>query len=170
MNRRTVLLIAVALVLAAGYGVMMAASPEARPWGKTNDRRSNRQAGAGDRTMDASGHETVALTLEIPAAADVPGGNVPCFKTRLGNILGITLAEKHGLVVGTVVAGGAADKAGIKPGDMLGAPSECPQTALPRFEASEQPREMKVQVRRPRGSSEAKAEETAPAEQETSVE
>jgi len=175
MNRRTVLLIAVALVLAAGYGVMMAASPEAGPWGRTNDRRSNRQAGAADRTMDASGHETVALTLEIPAAADVPTGSGHCPKTRLQNILGITLAEKHGLVVGTVVAGGAADKAGIKPGDMLAGPSECPKAALPRFEASGEPREMKLNVRRPRGGSEARSEdaateETAPADEEASVE
>jgi C-terminal processing protease CtpA/Prc len=118
------------------------------------------------------------LTLEIPAAADVPtggahGGNCP--QDRLGNLLGVTLARTHGLVIGTVIPGGPADKAGIKPGDMLGEPSDCPQTSLPRFEASKEPREMKVNVQRPRSASasasvEAKAEETAPGEQEASSE
>ena len=180
MDRRTVLLIAVALVLAAGYGVMMVVNPEARPWGKTSNRPSNRPAGAGggERAMDPSEYETVALTLEIPAAADVPGGGAHggnCPMTRLGNILGVTLAQPHGLVIGTVIPGGPADKAGIKAGDMLGGRTECPQTTLPMFEASKEPREMKVNVQRPRGASEAEreegdTEETAAGEQEASSE
>jgi len=180
MNRRTVLLVAVALVLLAGYGIMLAVNPDTRPWGKTSDRPANRPAGAGggDRAMDASEYETVAVTLEIPAAKDVPtggahGGNCP--KTRLANILGVTLAQTHGLVIGTVIPDGPAAKAGIKPGDMLAGRSECPRTILPRFEARAEPREMKVNVRRRRSASQAESEEgeteeTAPGEQEVSGE
>ncbi len=180
MNRTLGLLVIVLVLVSAGYGVMMAVNPEARPWGNTSYRPSNRPAGAGggERMTDPSEYEAVALTLEIPAAADVPtggahGGNCP--QTRLGNILGVTFARTHGLVIGTVIPGGPADKAGIKPGDMLGERSECPRTTLPEFEAGKEPREMKVNVRRPRSSSasaseEAKTEETASGEQEASSE
>jgi len=173
MNWRTVLLVAVALVLAAGYGITLAVIPEARPWGKTGARPSNRPVGAaGTERMIASGeYETGALTLEIPAARDVPTGGTRgghCPKTRLGHILGVKLAQPHGLVIGTVIPDGPAAKAGIKQGDMLAAPSQCPRMVLPRFEAGEEPREMKVNVRRPRSSSEGETAETGPGGQKAS--
>jgi hypothetical protein len=172
MNRRFAWLLAVLVALGAGYGVMLVVLPEARSGAGGSTRLPGAsEAGAGGAgTAGAGAYETVAVTLEIPAARDVPTATGHCPKTRLGNILGVTFASTHGLVIGTVIPGGPADKAGIKPGDMLSGGSECPRTVLPRFEAGEEPREMKVNARRRGSASQAESEERAPGEQEVSGE
>lgn len=178
MSRTLALLVVVLVLVGVGYGVMLAVIPESRPWGKEGAPPPRMPAGApgSQATIGPSEYETIEVALEIPAAKDVPtggahGGNCP--QDRLGNIFGVTFATTHGLVVGTVVPDGPAAKAGIKPGDMLGEPTDCPNTSLPRFEAGSEPRTVHLNVKRPKGSSEgqpAEAEETGSGEPEASGE
>lgn len=175
MNRTLRLLVIVLVLVGAGYGVMVAVIPEARPWDRGNARPSNRPAGAGGReqTSDPGEYEKVAVTIEIPAARDVPTGGAHggrCPKDQLCNILGVKLAQPHGLVVGTVVPDGPADKAGIKEGDMLGTSAQCPSMTVNRFLPDSDPRELELTVRRPVSSTEGETAETGPGEQEASSE
>ncbi len=168
MSRTLVLLGIVLVLVVAGYGVMMATIPESRPWG-IGGAPPPMMSGAGrgpQVAFDPSDYETIKVALEIPASKDVPmggphGGNCP--QDRLGNIFGVTFAATHGLVVGTVVPDGPAAKVGIKPGDMLGDPEDCPQTSLPRYEAGSEPRTVQLNVKRPKGSSEGGPAEAAEA-------
>jgi len=157
MTRTLRWLLGMLLVFAILYGVLLYVDPNARPWKRLpRPRPAPREGGprAAGR-VDPASHDTVVVTLEIPAAADVPrgathGGNCP--KDRLCNILGITLASTHGLMVGSVVPDGPADRAGIKVGDMLAGRSMCPASVLPRFLPRAEPREMELTVRRAPGT------------------
>ena len=130
-------LVGIAVVLALAYGVMIAVYTDARPWRGAERQRSSAAAAASRRraAFDPADYDEVVVTLVIPARADVPTGGAhggSCPQDQLCNILGVRLAQPHGLVVGTVVPDGPADKAGIKPGDRLAAPTECPAKIKPK--------------------------------------
>jgi hypothetical protein len=165
MNRTFAWLLVVLVVLAAGYGVMLVVLPEARPgFGGSRRRPPASEARAGGAgTTAASVYETVAVTIEIPAEKDVPTGGTHggrCPQDQLCNILGVRLAQPHGMVVGMVVPDGPADKAGIKKGDMLSTSGECPSMALNRFLPRSDAREVKLTVRRRVSSTEGETEKT----------
>ena len=159
------------MVLVILYGVLLYVEPDARPWKRSaRSRPVPREARPRvDDGTELAGYDMVVVTLEIPAAADVPrggthGGNCP--QDQLCNILGVRLARTHGLVVGSVVPDGPADRAGIVPGDMLGNPSMCPSTVLPTFRVGAEAREMELTVRRPRGEEEEPSAPDTPPQQE----
>ncbi len=89
----------------------------------------------------------ISATILIPPADEVgPVGRCP--KKGMETILGVTISQPHGLCIGSVVPDGPAAKAGIKPGDRLGQPSDCPRSTIDRFLPGDEAREVRVTIRR----------------------
>lgn len=154
MSRTLGWLLGVLVVLAVGYGVVLAMLSDARlgPGPSPEGQRPSEERAAAVATPDPGEYETVAVTIEIPAVADVPTGGShrgPCPQDRLCNILRVRLDRPHGLVVGRVVPDGPAGKAGIMPGDRLGDSSACPSTVLSMFRPGAEPRQIELTIRRP---------------------
>ncbi len=154
MSRTLGWLVGVLVVLAVGYGVVLVVLSDGRagPVRSPEGQHASVERAAAVATPDPGEYETVAVTIEIPAAADVSSGGShrgPCPQDRLCNILRVRLDRPHGLVVGRVVPDGPAGKAGIMPGDRLGDSSACPSTVLSMFQPGAEPRQMELTIRRP---------------------
>jgi hypothetical protein len=173
MGRGLSWLLGVLLVLAVGYGVVRALIPGARAAAPPAAGRSQLSEGE-DLQRAESGpgdHDTMVVTIEIPAAADVPTGGAHggrCPKDQMGNVLGVTLSQAHGLVVATVLTDGPADRAGIEPGDWLGNAQDCPSSTLPSLRAQHEPRSIEWTVRRPKTGDDKSPEPESPTEEPVS--
>lgn len=165
MGRSGRWLIGLLLALAAAYGAMLILWPRARPsivgmkripatetrpnaaWGRVSPVSIAKSEVAGSDLFDQ-----VAVAIEIPAADDVSSGEQVdgCPRHRICDILGIALADPHGLEVASVVPDSPAGKAGIEPGDRLGKPSDCPVTVLDNFVPDADKKVVEWTIRRPR--------------------
>lgn len=140
-----------AIVLLVGYGAMLAVWPEARP--SIPSPIHSAQSSHGSAKSDSQdrpkqgGYETIAAEIVIPSAAEV-GELKGCPMTQLGVILGVGFSNPHGLTVGEVLPEGPAAGAGVKAGDQLGLPSQCPATTIGHFRPDEEPRTVEVTIRR----------------------
>ncbi len=94
------------------------------------------------------GSAEISATILIPPADEV-GPLRGCPKKQIEAILGVTISQPHGLGIGAVVPDGPADKAGIRPGDQLARPSECPSKTINRFLPRADSRTVSVTIRRP---------------------
>jgi len=109
-------------------------------------------------------YEELVLTVEIPvqppSAAAQPGqpagphGGAGCPKTESSQLLGIEIGSPHGIVVSNVVAGGPAEKAGIKVGDSVvacnGTATTCPSGLRPLLGSGRQVVTVKLTIHRPK--------------------
>jgi len=136
-----------AIVLLAGYGVMLALWPEARPSLRFAPRQADKSGG---RASQQRPYEKISAEIVIPSAAEC-GSLTGCPKTRLGAILGVGFSNPHGLTIGSVEPDGPAAAAGLKQGDQLGHAGECPSSTIGYFLPDEEPRTVSVTVRRWRG-------------------
>jgi S1-C subfamily serine protease len=109
---------------------------------------------------------TLAVTIPGRSAAGAPqppaaGGHSNCPMTQSSGLLGIQISQPHGVIVGAVVPGGPAEKAGIKVGDSIvacnGKPVTCPASLLPLIRAGEKAQELKLTIRRPKAAAPAPA-------------
>lgn len=148
MTRRLRWLVAVTVVLLLGYGGMLVVYPQARPW---RSFPGLKRAPSRDRTASRRRPQTkyteISATIAIPPADEV-GPLKGCPKTQLETILDVNIPHPHGLGIGDVTPDGPADRAGIRPGDSLAKPYECPSTTLGYFMPREEAREIKVTIRR----------------------
>jgi hypothetical protein len=114
--------------------------------------------------------EDVIVTIDIPPLAEFPAQWAErdgCPHARISMILGAEIAAKGGVPVIAVEPDMAADKAGVKPGDCLGEPGDCPASLYESFVPCEEARTVEWTVRRRNGmTSESPAAESPAAPEE----
>ncbi len=155
MSSRVVLIGVVLLVLVAAYvgiSFVLATDPAAK-----EPRRDPRAAALARVPGPGSDADRVVLTVELPAKGEPlaasGGGHGPgCPQTHVSSLLGIMIANPHGIVVARVTPGGPAAAGGIKRGDSIvecdGKPVTCPSSLLPLLEQGEERRQLKLTVLR----------------------
>jgi len=174
MERRLRVLIIIAVILAAAYGVSLMMWSDAREplvglASKGTDVAIRAYTAA--KPQEALACEEVVLQLELPAKGEPlkPGGssggahNPRCPQKLVSKLLGVGIANPHGIRIGSVVSDGVADAAGVKVGDSIAKCGDielsCPSDLAPHLGRKEEPRIVEITVRRP---IEEKAEETSP--------
>jgi hypothetical protein len=165
MTGRLRLLLVAVIALLAGYGVMLAVWPDARPslpsapWHAeaSGDHASHQKA------SDAR-YEKIAAEILIPSAAEC-GPLTGCPMKRLGTILGVRFSDPHGLQIGALDPEGPAAKAGLQPGDQLGLRTECPSSTIDYFLPKEEARTVSVTARRWHKRHEGSGADGEPADQ-----
>ena len=155
MSRRVVLIAVVLVVLLAAYvsiGLLLPTGPAA------NESRPDARAAALARVPGpGSDADRVVLTVELPAegeplTASRSGHGPGCPQTAVSALLGIMIANPHGILVARVTPGGPAAEAGIVRGDSIvecdGEAVTCPSKLLPLLERGEERRQLKLTVLR----------------------
>jgi len=155
MSRRVVLVVGALVVLLAAYVGMVSVL---RTRAETDEPRRDARAAALARVPGpGSDADRVVLTVELPAEGEPlsPAGRghgPDCPQTQVSALLGIVIANPHGILVGGVRPDGAAAKGGIKRGDSIvecdGQPVTCPSRLLPLLERGEEPRRLELTVLR----------------------
>lgn len=176
MTSRLRWLIALVVVLGAGYGVLCGLYPEFRP--SLPDMSSLRHSSPtgerpGGTSTTSQRYERVEVTVELLSTEEQwPWTNKEAGRTAYGcpmhqvsNILGVVVANPYGVLISEVLPGGPAEKAGIKPGDCLCDSTMCASEFLPRVQARSERREVKLTIRRP-----VQAEESEDAGDDQTVE
>ena len=106
---------------------------------------------------DTPRRDSVVLTVELPAVgeplAPSGGGHGPdCPQTQVSSLLGIVIADPHGILVAGVTPRGPAAEGGIMRGDSIvecdGKPVTCRSALLPLLERGEQRRRLELTVLR----------------------
>ncbi len=103
---------------------------------------------------------TLSVALRLPRGwkqtyAPSRGGDAHdgCPSTQMSKVLGISFSSSHGCVIGSVQAGGAAEKAGLQVGDSIsrcnGGAVDCPATLDPLLWTSQGDTAELVVVRTP---------------------
>jgi len=155
MSRRVVLTAGVLVVLLATYVGIRLVVLNASAGDET--RRDARTAAREQVQGPGSDADRVVLTVELPAKGEPlsasGGGHGPnCPQTQVSALLGIMIADPHGVVVAGATPGGPAAEGGIVRGDSIvecdGQPVTCPSTLLPLLEQGEERRQLKLTVLR----------------------
>jgi len=170
MTRRLIVL-AVALAAFTSYTSCYAAT---RPY---RGLRAGRAPAAGPQAgrAPAAGQEKVVLSVKLPPAGRAPAGPMVggpgaghgprCPQTQINGILGVTITQPHGCVLGQVSAHGPAGKAGLKAGDSIveadGQVVTCPSALLPFVQPGAKGKTVKLGVMRAKAAG-AKAKAAAP--------
>jgi len=171
MEGRLRVLIIIAVILAVAYGVSLMMWSDAREplvglASKGKDVAIRAYTAA--KPQEALACEEVVLQLELPAKGEplTPSGgpdNPRCPQKRVSKLLGVDIANPHGIRIGSVMSDGIADAAGIKEGDSIakceGIEVSCPSDLAPHLGRKEEPRIVEITVRRP---IKEKTEETSP--------
>jgi len=120
----------------------------------------------------AAQQEEIVVTVTLPAQGEklateaVSGHGANCPQSAVSGLLGVEITSPHGVVIGKVLPGGLAAKAGIKPGDSIvkvnGEAITCPMTFMPYLRRSDKPVDVKLTLIRPK----ATAASPAPAKPE----
>ncbi len=165
MRRLIVLLVALVAAVAAYVLVMRDAPVTLRAATRKAASSEGKQTPAAAHP-DPAGYDVVPVSISIPPLSRFPAAWASghgCVHTQLTRILGAAVSQGNGVVVFATERGGAADRAGIKPGDRLGDPNACPQTVIGSFFPGKQARTVSWQVYRPRTAAirEAAAREAA---------
>ena len=109
--------------------------------------------------------DRVVLTVELPAQGEPlmgggPGHGPDCPQTQVSALLGIRIANPHGILVSQAIPGGPAAEGGVKQGDSIvecdGAPVTCPSRLLPLLGRGEERRPVKLTVLRAAKDSEGR--------------
>jgi len=156
MNRRLVilLLLLAALVLCYGLAVRLAPMPvptraaALRPAAPAAGRASSLPA-----QEAAAGFDEVTVKIPIPPMSTFPAAwatGKGCPHSKLSAVLGVNVGAGNGCPVLNVEPGKAADRAGIRVRDRLGAPEDCASSLYSFFAPRKQPRTISWVIRRPR--------------------
>lgn len=155
MSRRVALTGVVLVVLLAAYVWIEVVSPTGPA--ASRPRPDARAAALAQVPGPGSDADRVVLTVELPAEGEPlfpsGGGHGPgCPQTQVSALLGIMIANPHGILVARVTPGGPAAEAGIVRGDSIvecdGEPVTCPSKLLPLLERGEERRPVKLTVLR----------------------
>ena len=169
MTARLRWLVLAAVLVAGAFTAVYWAFPDYRPGGNRPRAKARTKARAHEKAaphpqLAPGGYDRVVVEVEIPAAEEPelgPDGSPVekkkgCAMTQVCNILEVTLSNPHGIIIKEVLPGGPADGAGIKPGDALCDPTECPRVFLPAVDPGPEPRTVKIAVSRPKEPPQAK--------------
>lgn len=104
---------------------------------------------------DPAGYDLVTVKITIPPRSGFPdswAAGAGCAHTQLSRILGAALSQGNGVIVFVVEPGKPAAEAGIRAGDRLGEPGDCPSTLVGAFFPGKKARTVEWTVRRPRSA------------------
>jgi hypothetical protein len=158
MNLRLIGLLLVLAVAGVCCVVILAVMPEpsptsfTAPLGNPARERVEKPAAAQE---DPAGYDQIAVKIIIPPMSEFPPSweaGAGCAHIQLSKILGAALSQGNGVVVFVVEPGKPAAEAGIKPGDRLGEPGDCPRTLVGAFLPGRETRTLDWTVRRPRSA------------------
>ena len=148
MTRRLVVLVVALAAVIGCYVVVLQVAP-------TPDRSYLLKTGPETTpTVDTREYEEVAVTIEIPPASEFPQAwaqSAGCPHIRMRGVLGAQIRGGGGVRVLAVKPGGAAAKAGLKPGDVFGEQEDCASGLVHFFAPREEARTVEWTVRRPKG-------------------
>ena len=156
MNYRLlVLLLALAVVIGGAAAVFRKlpvppATPRAEPTAKAASQPKPAAA-----QEDPAGYDAVQVKVRLPPISRYPAawtGGRGCAHTRLSAVLGAQLGQSNGVAVFGLAPGLPADKAGLKPGDRLGQPSDCARAPESKFFPGKRERTIAWTIRRPRSA------------------
>jgi S1-C subfamily serine protease len=165
MGKRVLLIAGAAVVLLAAYVGMLSVL---RTRAETDEPRRDVRAAALARVPGpGSDADRLVLTVELRAKGEPlspgGGGHGPgCPQTQVSALLGIVIADPHGILIARAVPGSPAAEAGIMTGDSIvecdGVPVTCPSKLLPMLERGDERRQLELTVlRRTKDSEDSQA-------------
>jgi hypothetical protein len=158
MNLRVISFLLALVVAGACCLVILAVMPAPSPTKWTAPRPAPAGGGASKPAgaqEDPAGYDPVTVKITIPPMSGFPDSwtaGAGCAHTQLSRILGAALSQGNGVIVFVVAPGKPAAEAGIRPGDRLGEPGECPSTLAGAFFPGKEARTLEWTVRRPRSA------------------
>jgi S1-C subfamily serine protease len=100
------------------------------------------------------GYDVLKITAELSAGMLESANRQGCPSSALSALFGVQFSQMHGCVIGSITAGGLAEKVGLKPGDSIvgcnGGEATCPRTLVPLLSASKEPGKIELIVHRPK--------------------
>lgn len=154
---RWLLVVVVILALAVVALVVVGQNPNPPDVSGGSDAQERAAVGSDPQARARAPFETVVVVCQLPAAdeplSDVPEGHGKnCPTTKVSALLGVAIANPHGINIESVIEGGPAERAGLLAEDSItkcdGKAVTCPRTLLPHLGRAEERRPVELTVKR----------------------